>query len=34
MISYFGGLYVVLPTLFTIAGFLAVGYLAKNLIKE
>jgi len=34
MISYFGGLYVVLPTLFTIAGFLAVGYLVKNLIKE
>ena len=34
MISYFGGLYVVLLTLFTIAGSLAVGYLVNILVKD
>jgi uncharacterized membrane protein YraQ (UPF0718 family) len=34
MISYFGGLYVVVLTLFTIAGSLVVGYLVNILIKE
>lgn len=34
MISYFGGVYVVLLTLFTIAGSLAVGYLINILIKD
>ncbi len=34
MISYFGGLYVVVLTLFTIAGSLAVGYLVNILLKD
>ena len=34
MISYFGGVYVVLLTLFTIAGSLAAGYLINILIKD
>ncbi len=34
MISYFGGMYVVLLTLFTIAGSLAVGYLVNILVKD
>ena len=34
MISYFGGMYVVLLTLFTIAGSLAVGYLVSILVKD
>jgi uncharacterized membrane protein YraQ (UPF0718 family) len=34
MISYFGGIYVVLLTLFTIAGSLAVGYLVNILLKD
>jgi uncharacterized membrane protein YraQ (UPF0718 family) len=34
MISYFGGIYVVLLTLFTIAGSLAVGYLVNILVKD
>lgn len=34
MISYFGGMYVALLTLFTIAGSLAVGYLVNILLKD
>jgi hypothetical protein len=34
MISYFGEVYVVLLTLFTIAGSLAAGYLINILIKD
>jgi len=34
MISYFGWLYVILLTLFTIAGSLAVGYLVNILVKD
>ena len=34
MISYFGGMYVVLLTLFTIAGSLAVGYLVNILVND
>ncbi len=34
MISYFGGVYVVVLTLFTIAGSLAVGYLVNILVKD
>ncbi len=34
MISYFGGMYVVLLTLVTIAGSLAVGYLVNILVKD
>jgi len=34
MISYFGGMYVILLTLFTIAGSLAVGYLVNILVKD
>jgi uncharacterized membrane protein YraQ (UPF0718 family) len=34
MISYFGGLYVVVLTLFTIAGSLVIGYLVNILIKD
>ena len=34
MISYFGGMYVALLTLFTIAGSLAVGYLVNILVKD
>ncbi len=34
MISYFGWVYVILLTLFTIAGSLAVGYLVNILVKD
>ena len=34
MISYFGWLYVILLTLFTISGSLAVGYLVNILVKD
>jgi len=34
MISYFGWVYVILLTLFTIAGSLAVGYLVSILVKD
>ena len=34
MIAYLGGVYVVVLTLFTIAGSLAVGYLVNILIKD